>query len=197
MDMLVRAGTDEELVKRMVRWLMQVRKKGRWGNTQENAWAMEALVDYYRKYESETPDFTRSSTLGNARSRARAVQGTLDGREEPTTFRWPSCCAIAPPDTQLPVTFTRDGVGTLFYAMRLRYAREHRHARQARSGLLARAHYALQNGKASQTTFKAGDLIKVTLKCGTRRSAASSRSPIRFPAGTEPVESWFATTAAI
>jgi hypothetical protein len=29
-----------------------VEAKGRWGNTQENAWALEALVDYYRKFES-------------------------------------------------------------------------------------------------------------------------------------------------
>ena len=36
-------------------------KKGRWGNTQENALAMESLVDYYRKYEKEVPDFTAAS----------------------------------------------------------------------------------------------------------------------------------------
>ena len=33
----------------MVRWLLPARKNGRWGNTQENALAMEALVTYYRK----------------------------------------------------------------------------------------------------------------------------------------------------
>ena len=44
----------------MVRWLMNARKNGRWGNTQENALAMEALVDYYRKYEGEVPDFAAS-----------------------------------------------------------------------------------------------------------------------------------------
>ena len=31
-------------VRQMVRWMMAARKDGRWGNTQENAQAMEALV---------------------------------------------------------------------------------------------------------------------------------------------------------
>ncbi len=43
LDTLVRNGADRELVTRMVRWMMKVRRDGRWGNTQENAWAMEAL----------------------------------------------------------------------------------------------------------------------------------------------------------
>ena len=44
----------------IVRWLMAARKDGRWGNTQENALAMEALVAYYRKYESTVPTSTPS-----------------------------------------------------------------------------------------------------------------------------------------
>src|SRR5438067_6241632 len=62
---LTRHGESEMMVKQMVRWLMQVRKGGRWGNTQENVWAMESLVDYYRKYERETPDFGAVVTLGS------------------------------------------------------------------------------------------------------------------------------------
>ena len=49
---LVRNSDDRTLVPQLVRWLMGAREKGRWGNTQENAWALEALVDYYRKYKS-------------------------------------------------------------------------------------------------------------------------------------------------
>ena len=61
----------------MVRWLMAARKDGRWGNTQENASAMEALVDYYRKYEAEVPDFT---ARGDARARRRLARETFKGR---------------------------------------------------------------------------------------------------------------------
>src|SRR5258706_12289526 len=58
MGSLTRHGESEQMVKQMVRWLMNVRKAGRWGNTQENVWAMEPLVDYTRKTESEGRSFT-------------------------------------------------------------------------------------------------------------------------------------------
>ncbi|MFP5247313.1 MAG: alpha-2-macroglobulin family protein, partial [Thermoanaerobaculia bacterium] len=61
---LVRQSDDEQLIKKMVRWLMQVRKNGRWNDTQENAWALAALVDFYRKYESTAPNFLATVTLG-------------------------------------------------------------------------------------------------------------------------------------
>ena len=60
------APGDAASSRALVAWLLGARSKdGRWGNTQENAWAMESLVDYYRKYESETPDFTAVVNLGN------------------------------------------------------------------------------------------------------------------------------------
>ncbi len=44
--------------------MMAARKNGRWGNTQENAHAMESLVAYYRRYEATVPDFTGVAMLG-------------------------------------------------------------------------------------------------------------------------------------
>lgn len=178
---LVRQGNDEELVRRMVRWMMQVRKNGRWGNTQENAWAMESLVDYYRRYESETPDFTAVTTIGTE---------TL-ARE---TFRGRSTEAKAKdvPIAQVPsgtVTFDKQGTGILFYLMRLRYAP------------LGIMHDALDQGfhverHYSKASFAAGDLIEVTLRLRNTKERRFVAVTDPIPAGTEPVESWFATTAA-
>ena len=61
---------------------MLARDKGRWGNTQENAYAMEALVNYYRAYEAETPNFTAVVKLGETGADARAVPGTVHRRAE-------------------------------------------------------------------------------------------------------------------
>src|SRR5262249_40949371 len=60
----VRAAASQSEVAGLVRWLVTARKNGRWGNTQENAIAMQALVSYYRKYESVTPNFTANIKLG-------------------------------------------------------------------------------------------------------------------------------------
>ena len=70
LNSLVTASAADAPLRPMVRWLMAARKNGRWGNTQENAHAMEALVGYYRKYEATTPDFRAVVKLG-ARELAR------------------------------------------------------------------------------------------------------------------------------
>jgi len=172
---LVRA--DDPLVKPMVRWLMQQRKGGRWGNTQENVWAMESLVDYYRKYESVAPDFT---ALVNAGSQTLA-RDAFKGRSTEAKSH-----DMAPISGE--VTFERQGVGTLFYLMRLRYVP------------LGLMHEPREQGfaierKYSQETFKAGDLIKVTLRIRNTKERRYVAVVDPIPAGTEPVESWFSTTA--
>lgn len=194
MDMKVRGGMDEEIVKRMVRWLMQVRKHGRWGNTQENAWAMEALVDYYRKYEAEAPDFTAVVDLGTkeiAREPFKGRSTVAKSRDIPMT----ELLRVGPADSQVPVTFQKDGVGTLFYAMRLRYARNIVMHDKLDQGFSVERQYTLQNGKTALTSFKAGDLIKVTLRVRNTKERRYVAITDPIPAGTEPVESWFATTA--
>ncbi|HEX2061956.1 MAG TPA: alpha-2-macroglobulin family protein, partial [Thermoanaerobaculia bacterium] len=160
---LVRGGEDEELVKRMVRWLMQVRKNGRWDDTQENAWALASLVDFYRKYESETPDFIASLTLGND----VLMRETFRGRSteaKTQQFTMQQVLAKGTPGQQLPMVFTRDGAGTLYYMLRLRYAANVMRHEPLDRGFRVERSYALQSGGEPATSFKAGDLINVTLR---------------------------------
>ena len=79
LDSLVRAGATEIAPRTMVRWLMAVRKNGRWGNTQENAHAMESLVAYYRKIRVDDPGLSRGGDPRRRRARAPGVQGAIDG----------------------------------------------------------------------------------------------------------------------
>jgi uncharacterized protein YfaS (alpha-2-macroglobulin family) len=189
---LVRDTGEEQLAKQIVRWLMQVRKKGRWGNTQENVWAMESLVDYYRKYEKETPDFAAVVTLGSETLARDEFRGrSTDAKNHDLPMQRLMSVATAAPAVVATreVTFQRDGVGTLFYLMRLRYVP---------AGLL---HDPLDQGfnvqrTYSPKTFKAGDLIKVTLRIRNTKERRFVAVTDPIPAGTEPVESWFATTAS-
>ena len=64
LNTLVKGGVGDAPIRQLVRWMMTVRKDGRWGNTQENAYAMESLVSYYRKFETTVPDFRAVVTLG-------------------------------------------------------------------------------------------------------------------------------------
>jgi len=182
---LTRHGESEQMVKQMVRWMMQQRRAGRWGNTQENVWAMESLVDYYRKYESEVPDFTAVVKLGNE----AIANDAFKGRSTQAKSHDVSMMQLQPrAGMETPVTFNRQGTGTLFYLMRLRYSP------------IGQLHDAMDKGftverKYSQKTFKAGDLIKVTLRIRNTKERRFVAVTDPIPAGTEPVESWFATTA--
>ena len=194
MGTLVRGGQDEEIVKRMVRWMMQVRKNGRWGNTQENAWALEAFVDYYRKYENEIPDFVGTVALGTETLSTTPFRGrSTEAKTQQFTMQ--QLLAKGPAGQELPVVFTREGTGTLYYMMRLRYASNVMRLKALDRGFQVERAYALQGADESSTSFKAGDLIEVTLRIRNTKERRYVAVTDPIPAGTEPVEAWFATTA--
>jgi uncharacterized protein YfaS (alpha-2-macroglobulin family) len=190
---MVRGGHDEELPRRMVRWLMQARKNGRWDDTQENAWAMESLVDFYQRYESEVPDFVATVGLGSETIAREPFKGRST-EAKTQQFSMQQVLAKGTPGQQLPVVFTRDGVGTLYYMLRLRYAANVLHHEAMDQGFHIERTYALNDTPAA-TSFNAGDLINVTLRIRNTKERRYVAITDPIPAGTEPVESWFATTA--
>jgi hypothetical protein len=195
LDSFVRHGGPEELIPRMVRWLMQVRKKGRWGNTQENATAMEALVSYYKKYEAEVPDFRGTVALGGETLSSPVFQGRST-KAEPADVPMRRLVEKGKPGERLDLAFRKEGTGTMFYVAQLKYAVDAILQDGMDQGFRVERSYAADAGGPAVTTFKAGDLVKVTLtlKLTKERRFVAVTDPL--PAGLEPVESWFATTAS-
>jgi hypothetical protein len=193
---LVRAGAPATDVTPMVRWLVAARKNGRWGNTQENAVAMQALVNYYRSYETATPNFSAAVRLGTE----DLTHVTFKGRStEATTKEVPMAALTRTDATTRDLILRRDGDGTLFYAARLTYAPDAVNLQPLDSGFhVARQYTPLVDGKegAVGTSFRTGDLVRVTLgfDLPKERRFVAVTDPV--PAGFEPVETWFATTAA-
>jgi alpha-2-macroglobulin len=191
-------GSELSAIRPLVRWLVQAREKGRWGNTQENAWALEALVDYYRKYEAETPNFTASIAVGGE----TLARGRFEGRStEAVTRQIPMAdlAARVPAGSDQPMTFEKQGAGTLFYTTRLRYAVDQLFQDNLDQGFLIERSYApYEEGKdrPSSTRFKAGDLVQVTLRFTLTKERRFVAANDPLPAGFEPIESWFATTAS-
>ncbi len=198
LNSLVKAGVTDAPMRQMVRWLLAARKQGRWGNTQENAYAMESLVAYYRKYEPTEPNFRATVKLG-AREIAR---DEFRGRTvEASTTRVPMTQVLAagPAGATTPLGFTRDGAGTLFYTARLRYVSDAPQLQGLDAGFSVERRYeplADQGSRPPSTTYAAGDLVRVTLtfQLSKERRYVAVTDPL--PAGFEAVESWFATTAS-
>ena len=123
LNSLVKGDVADAPVRQLVRWMMAARKDGRWGNTQENALAMEALVAYYRKFEGVVPDFRAVVRLGSEDLVNESFTGrttTSKTKEVPLS----QILARNAAGTSQPLTFAREGSGTLFYASRLRYVPE-------------------------------------------------------------------------
>jgi alpha-2-macroglobulin len=192
---MVRTSHDPGLEPRVVRWLMQAREKGRWGNTQENAWAMEALVDYYRARESEVPDFTAVVTL----AQETLAEARFQGRSSQSQLREVAQAELAKkgrPGERMELGFARQGTGTLHYGARLTYVPTGPVPGPLDKGFAIERSYA--PAKAEQqpgTSFQAGELVKVTLRLDLPKERRYVAVVDPLPAGFEPVESWFATTA--
>nr|MBA2305651.1 hypothetical protein [Acidobacteriota bacterium] len=106
--------------------------------------------------------------------------------------------ASAPAGTSRPLTFTKEGTGTLFYTTRLRYAVDALFQEGLDSGFRVERRYEpfVETGaRPPATTYSAGDLVRVTLtfRLSKERRFVAVTDPL--PAGFEAVESWFATTA--
>jgi alpha-2-macroglobulin len=178
----------------MARWLVAARKNGRWGNTQENALAMKALVDYYRKYESVIPDFTATVALGTK----ELVRETFKGRTTTAVVKEVPMAQLSQV-TANEIAVHREGAGTAFYNARLTYAPDAPTLTARDHGFhIERRYTAIADGgdKASSASFSAGDLIRVTLTIDLPKERRYVAVTDPFPAGFEPLESWFATTAA-
>ena len=88
LDGFARRKDDAALVAPLVRWLVAARTNGRWGTTHENAMALEALVAYYRAFETEVPQMT--ATVRSDRDRRARRRSTADRRRRSRSrCRWP------------------------------------------------------------------------------------------------------------
>jgi hypothetical protein len=104
-----------------------------------------------------------------------------------------------PPQAASALTFTMTGDGTLFYTARLRYAVDALYQEGLDQGIRIERTYApyVENGtRPAATTFNAGDLIRVTLTLDLTKERRFVAVTDPLPAGFEPVESWFASSAS-
>jgi uncharacterized protein YfaS (alpha-2-macroglobulin family) len=206
LDGLARRGDEASLVAPMVRWLIAAQRNGRWDTTHENGAAMEALVSYYRAFEREVPQMTANVRVGDTRVGGGAFSGrsiVAQRVDVPMADLVRQIASAASPS----LTVSRDGTGKLFYTARLRtFAPEspeavdrgfqvtRRYAREDVTAATASSSPAVPS--TSTTTFEAGDLIRVTVAVTLRGEGRYLALTDPLPAGFEPLEGWFQTTAS-
>jgi uncharacterized protein YfaS (alpha-2-macroglobulin family) len=193
---LIERGTAGDLAPRMARYLLDSRRNGRWNDTQENAMALNALVAYYRAFESVTPDFSASASLGTRQLASAEFRGRTTSAVSTLVPMADVTAAAAGAAREL--VFQKTGAGTLFYAARLRYQVAPATAEARENGFRIERRFepfAEDGTRPASTSFAAGDLVRVvlTITAPSERRFVAVTDPL--PAGFEAVDGWFATTA--
>ncbi|MEZ4236443.1 MAG: alpha-2-macroglobulin family protein [Myxococcota bacterium] len=192
---------DDELVEKVVRGLLGHRTKGRWGNTQENAFILLALDRYFSVYEAQTPDFVARIWLGEGYVGDHAFQGRTTERahtEIPMGL-------LTEHRGEVPLTLVRDGdAGRLYYRIGLRYAPKSLKLEPADYGFAVERRYEAVDDPADVRRdadgtwrFKAGARVRVKLTMATpmRRNHVALVDPL--PAGLEAENPSLATTGTV
>jgi hypothetical protein len=192
-----RRGDAAAFVPGLVRWLLGVRRNGRWGNTQENAMALEALVSYYKRFEAEPPDMTASVTLGGTSIGTATFRGR-SSVSQTVALAMPDLVRQVAAGASQPLTVSRAGTGHVYYATRVQYALTTPQPAVDQGIHVERRYetYVEKGAGRAATSFNAGELIRVTLTVTLPKDRHFVAVVDPFPAGVEAVDSWFATTAS-
>jgi uncharacterized protein YfaS (alpha-2-macroglobulin family) len=118
LDALIEGDPGSDLIPKVVNGLLAHRTRGRWGNTQENVFALLALDSYFKRFEARTPDFVARIWLGDTYVGAHAYKGRTTERHQSSIPMGFLQEASAPQDLIL----SKEGPGRLYFRLGLRYA---------------------------------------------------------------------------
>jgi hypothetical protein len=198
---LVAMDPHHALAPRLARGLLGERKGGQWSSTHEAAWALLALDDYRRAYESEAPSFDARVWVAGQLALDAPFRDKAPLQREVTV---PMAKVLAQPEPT--VAFQMEGSGALFYEARLRYARKEPPHDEIDRGFFVRKLVrsvtpdGLRDALATlpaetQTRVRAGDLVLVDLVLVTPTPREQVVLDDPMAAGLEPVDAALATTA--
>ncbi|HET9555463.1 MAG TPA: alpha-2-macroglobulin family protein [Anaeromyxobacteraceae bacterium] len=190
---LADVSPDHPFVAKLAAWLGKARKgDGRFGSTQEAAYALMALAEVTRTREREVPDFTAKVTLGGA----AVAEVPFKGRS--TEVRTVSVPAAKLPAAgqPLPFDFARQGkAGVLYYGALLRYAPAQVPTTPLERGLFVQRWFEPYEGGGQVKAVKAGDLVRVRVRLATNQLRQYVALSVPLPAGLEIVDTSLASTA--
>ncbi len=119
---LMATDPSSDLIVKLVRGLLAHRTRGHWSTTQENAWVLVALGEYFRRYEAEEPDFVARSWLGNRLLAQTAFHGRQTERHHLAIPMSRLGDAAKDPSGLIDLVLEKSGSGRLYYRLGIRYA---------------------------------------------------------------------------
>ncbi len=199
LESLINDTPKSDLIAKIVRGLLAHRTRGRWSNTQENAFVLLALDRYFNVYEKVTPNFVARVWLGDAFAGEHKFKGRTTDRKH-IDIPMPYLAKVKKADLVLSKT----GKGRLYYRVGMTYAPASLKLAPADHGFaVERAYEAVDDPsdvkRMSDGTWKikAGTRVRVrlTMVAENRRYHVALVDPL--PAGLEPMNPALAVTGAV
>ena len=191
-----RRGDDQTLVAPLARWLLASRQNGRWGTTQENAVALEALVAYYRAFEAEVPQMKATvavagRSIGNATFAGRSTTAQEFKVAMPDLVQQVAAAATR------DLTVSREGTGRLYYTARMQYLVPEAPDAVDRGIRLERRYERFNPDGPGETatSFTNGDIVRVTVTVMLPHEGRFLAVTDPVAAGFEPIDGTLKTTA--
>ncbi|HEX3560840.1 MAG TPA: alpha-2-macroglobulin family protein [Pyrinomonadaceae bacterium] len=201
LEALITDQPASDLIPKIVRGLLAHRTRGRWENTQENAFVLLALDRYFQTYEKATPDFVARAWLGDAYAGEQQFRGRSTDRQQ---FDVPMRYLADHGGGSQNLTLQKEGAGRLYYRIGMQYAPNSLKLAPADYGFtVERVYEAIDDAKDvrrdSEGTWhiRAGAKVRVrlTLVAPTRRYHVALTDPL--PAGLEALNPALAVTGSI
>ncbi len=178
----MQAAPTHPMLGRLVHHLVDARKHGRWANTYTTAAALQALADYTARYE--TGAVTARVTLAGQ----PLVEQALGEGGQAAAFV--PMIGLKPGE----LAFTGTG-GRLYYESRLAYALPSLPPRD--EGFTLTRAYEVLEGSGTGAQVSPGAVVRVTLRAVTPVDRYNVALVDWLPAGLEPIDTAFATTARV
>jgi hypothetical protein len=199
---------DSQLVLGLANDLLAANSGGYWGNTSNAGWVLQAFAEMMKQNNETNADFTAKVKIGEtgvAQNSFKGLSKTPFKKQltpaDLTAMAGTSAAQSGPKTAggvQLPLTFSLDGTGTLYYTAELRYAiaAEEVEARDEGIGIAAEVQDA--DGKTVDGTALAlGQVYRMRLVfySSRDRTFVALRAPI--PSGAEPIDGSLVTSQIV
>jgi hypothetical protein len=184
---LLESGGGFEHSEKVIRWLTDQRKKGRWNSTQDNIYVFETFKTYYDLYEKQEPNFTAGIKLENK----EVLKELFAGRSLAVKKKALPLSKLAR-GKDLPVAVSKQGPGRLYYGIRMTYAPQDP-VKVRDEGLAVFKQIVWLKTLQPVKEYLAGEVYKVTLNLVTpyERNYVVLDDPL--PAGFEVINTSFDT----
>ncbi len=197
LEAMIEDEPKNDVIPKLVTGLLAQRKRGRWYNTQENAFVLLALDRYFNTYEKLTPDFVARAWLG----KDYALEHQFRGRSVDRQHVDIPMQALQKYGKGTDLLLQKQGDGRLYYRIGMNYAPKSLWLPPAEAGFTVSRQYEavddetdVQRDENGVWRIKAGATVRVrvNLVAPARRYHVALVDPL--PAGFEASNPALATT---